>query len=227
MAEKNYKIIMEKLKELGTAQNRKVFAKHGVGKDFYGVSFANLEILRKEIKRDHALAMKLWGSGNTDARFLATMIADPSQLSPDQLEEWLDDIDFHILTVLFVKNIVSKSDFAKSKLEKWIRSDDEITGQAGWNILANIALDSNDLSDGYLSDLISKIEKDIHSSKNRTRYSMNNALISIGIRNENLEKLATEAARRIGKVEVDHGDTSCKTPDAVEYIKKARKRKKK
>ena len=31
-------------------------------------------------------------------------------------------------------------------------------------------------------------------------------------------------AKAIGKVEVDHGDTSCKTPDAVPYILKARLR---
>jgi hypothetical protein len=29
-------------------------------------------------------------------------------------------------------------------------------------------------------------------------------------------------AAKIGKVEVDHGETDCKTPDATEYIKKAR-----
>jgi hypothetical protein len=28
----------------------------------------------------------------------------------------------------------------------------------------------------------------------------------------------------IGKVEVDHGDTDCKTPDAAEYILKVAKR---
>jgi len=33
-------------------------------------------------------------------------------------------------------------------------------------------------------------------------------------------------AAAIGKVEVDHGETSCKTPDAVPYIEKALARKK-
>ena len=45
---------------------------------------------------------------------------------------------------------------------------------------------------------------------------MNGALISIGIRNAKLEKLAIAAAKRIGKVEVDHLETSCKTPDRVQ-----------
>ena len=48
---------------------------------------------------------------------------------------------------------------------------------------------------------------------------MNSALIAIGIRNEDLERKAIEIAREIGKVHVDHGATSCKTPDAESYIK--------
>jgi hypothetical protein len=54
---------------------------------------------------------------------------------------------------------------------------------------------------------------------------MNSALIGIGINKPALRKKAIEAARRIGKVEVDHGETNCKTPDAVPYIEKAAKRK--
>jgi hypothetical protein len=53
---------------------------------------------------------------------------------------------------------------------------------------------------------------------NLVRYEMNGALITIGLRNDRLEKKAVEVAKKIGKVIVDHGDTDCKTPDAVEYI---------
>ena len=45
-------------------------------------------------------------------------------------------------------------------------------------------------------------------------------MISIGGRNSRLQRKAVAAAKRIGKVEVDHGETGCKTPDAVSYIKK-------
>jgi hypothetical protein len=47
---------------------------------------------------------------------------------------------------------------------------------------------------------------------------MNGALITIGLRNDRLEKKAMEIAKKIGKVIVDHGGTDCKTPDAAEYI---------
>lgn len=55
------------------------------------------------------------------------------------------------------------------------------------------------------------IEKEIHSRKNRVRHAMNGALISIGFRRPSLTKQALAAAKRIGKVEVDHGETGCKT----------------
>ena len=54
---------------------------------------------------------------------------------------------------------------------------------------------------------------------------MNAALIGIGIRNSKLQKKAEAAAKRIGKIEVDHGQTSCKTPDAIPYIRKTVERK--
>jgi hypothetical protein len=54
---------------------------------------------------------------------------------------------------------------------------------------------------------------------------MNGALISIGVFKPALRARAIETARSIGKVEVDHGETNGKTPDAVPYIEKASKRK--
>jgi hypothetical protein len=54
---------------------------------------------------------------------------------------------------------------------------------------------------------------------------MNNALIAIGCRNPTLTKRALAASKRIGKVEVDHGETGCKTPDAAEYIQRTLARK--
>ena len=53
---------------------------------------------------------------------------------------------------------------------------------------------------------------------------MNNALISTGMRNQHLRALAQSAARRIGRVQVDRGETNCRTPDAFDYIERAHQR---
>ena len=61
--------VLKELKAMGTAQNRKLYARHGIGTDMYGVSYANLTKLKKKIKRDHELALSLWASGNFEQRF--------------------------------------------------------------------------------------------------------------------------------------------------------------
>jgi len=75
-------------------------------------------------------------------------------------------------------------------------------------------------ADAFFERHIATIQAGIHAAKNRTREAMNTALINIGARNEALRKKAIAAATRIGEVEVDHGDTGCKTREAVEYIEK-------
>ena len=74
---------------------------------------------------------------------------------------------------------------------------------------------------GYQQATVGEIEKTIHTMPSAQRDSMNHAVIAIGCRDASLRKAAAAAARRIGKVEVDHGDTACKTPDAAQYIDKS------
>ena len=135
------------------------------------------------------------------------------------LDAWVEEAGCGASAAL--SNLAAESPVAIKRVAKWTKSRDEWIGTAGWHTLASLARDSDELSDDALAGYVERIEREIHAAKNRTRYAMNNALISIGIRNPKLEKKAIAAAKRIGKVEVDHGETSCKTPDAVSYIKKA------
>ena len=102
-----------------------------------------------------------------------------------------------------------------------------ITRAAGYNLLASRLKNGDEsLSDEECERFLSTIEREIHGSPNRARYSMNTALIAIGTYRRVLTAEALKAATRIGRVEVDHGNTACKTPDAVPYIQKAVARKK-
>lgn len=79
---------LKKLEDLGTEQNRKIYRRHGISNEIFGVSYANLGKLAKEIKKDHRLARRLWETENHDARLLATMIAEPKRFSSDEIDEW-------------------------------------------------------------------------------------------------------------------------------------------
>ena len=79
--------------------------------------------------------------------------------------------------------------------------------------------------DARFEQLLETIEADIHKRSNRMRHSMNGALIAIGCRNKSLRRKAETAAKRIGKVEVHHGETNCVTLDAIDYIARTWQRK--
>ncbi len=211
--------VMKELKANGTAQNRKVYARHGVTGEMFGVSYAALGKLKKKIKTDQSLAEQLWATGNHDARTLATLIADGSRINARTLDRWANDADNRGLAAA-VSNVAAEAPSAKSRMKKWTTSKKEMVACTGWHVLASLAREDNGLSDAYFDRYIKMIESKIHKSDNWVKYAMNNALINIGVRNAALEKKATAAAKRIGKVEVDHGVTGCKTPDAAAYIKK-------
>lgn len=221
----NYRETMAELKALGTAQNRKIYARHGVHGKMFGVSYANQGKLKKRIKVDQGLAERLWASGNHDARVLAAMVADPGTVRSSTLDRWSRDLEGYPLTDAF-SGLVARSPFALAKMKKWTKSGREFLGQTGWSVLTGIAMKDEELEDAFFEPYLARIEARIQRAENRTRHSMNNALIAIGMRNPRLEKKALAVARRIGKVVVDHGQTSCKTPDAADYIRRVKLRKK-
>jgi len=53
------KQLLKELESLGTAQNRKVYKRHGVGDNMYGLSFANLKAMAKKVKSDKNLLNEL------------------------------------------------------------------------------------------------------------------------------------------------------------------------
>lgn len=215
--------VMAELEAAGSEQTRKTYRRHGMPDPMFGVSFAKLGELKKRLKVNQALADELWATGNVDARFLATMIADPKQQSPASLDAWVADVVGHTLAGS-VAELAAKTAFARETAEGWIDRDEEMAARAGWTVMALLAMHDKGLPEGYFEPVLLRIERDIHGAQNREKEGMYNALLAIGMRDDRLEELAIAAARRIGKVEIDHGDTACKTPDAVPYIQKGRER---
>ncbi len=211
--------LMRELKLAGTAQNRKVYARHGVTRDMYGVSFAILGKLRKRIKMDQTLAEQLWATGNHDARILAAHILDAKGMKMSTFDAWAKECDNYVVADA-LSGPAATSPHARKLAEKWTKlgRKKEFAASAGWNIVCRLAMDEKGLHDSWFEERLKTIESAIHSSLNRVRYSMNNALIAIGARSPALERKAIAVARSIGKVEVDHGETGCRTPDAVTYI---------
>lgn len=214
----NLQQAMRALESKGTAQNRKVYARHGYPQEMFGVSFTELRALAKSVGVDQGLATALWNTGNADARILATLVMDPAQMDGKQWDAWVQDITFQTLADQLA-GPVARSPFARAKAEQWTQHTKDHVAQTGWNVVSLLAADAT-TDRAWLEQHLDRIENTIHGAGNWTRHAMNQALISIGGYCPPLQDKALAMARRIGKVDVDHGETGCKTPDAQQYIAK-------
>jgi 3-methyladenine DNA glycosylase AlkD len=217
--------ILATLKQLGKPQTAAIYKRHLAGDNVCGVLTSDIAKLQKKIKVDHALALELWKTGNAEARILALQVADPLKLTRKDADGLLKDAQARFLAC-YLTALVGRSPIADKTMRAWMKSPRESTREMGYGILgARLKDNSESLSDADAEKILATIEKEIHRSPNWARYAMNGALISIGIFKPALRQKAIAAAKRIGKVEVDHGETNCKTPDAIAYIEKASKRK--
>ena len=123
----NLNSALRELKRRGTAQNRKVYRRHGVDENMYGVSFGDLRGLAKQIKTDQSLAIQLWATGNHEARVLATLIADPDQFDAKMLDAWAKDLSNYTITDEFV-GLVARTAYRQKKAEKWRKA--QVNGSA-------------------------------------------------------------------------------------------------
>jgi hypothetical protein len=186
----------------------------------FGVSFATLKTLVKRIGIDHELALALWDTGNFDARNLAFKIVDPAQITSADLDRWVREATSARMCGGYVGMLAAESPHAAAKAAQWASSTDERERLAHWALLGYLASRDETTPDSFYLARLAQIERAIHAAPNAEREAMNMAVILIGCRNAALRKAATDSAKRIGRVDIDHGDTACKTPDAAEYIAK-------
>lgn len=212
---------MRELKKAGSAQTRKTYTRHGVTEPMFGVSFATLKALTKRIDVDHELALALWDTGNYDARNLAVKIVDPARMTSADLDRWARQCSPVQMCGGYAGMLAAEGPHGAKKAVEWLGSSDAGKRNAAWPLLGQLAHRDETLPGAFFEKRLAEIELTIHSAPNSERYGMNMAVIAIGCRSSGLRKAALAAAKRIGKVEIDHGDTDCKTPDAAQYIEKS------
>ena len=148
-------------------------------------------------------------------------IVDPLRMSSAKLDGWVRDGSAPRLCGGYVAMLAAEGPHGAAKLAEWLAARDVPARAAGWTLLAQLALRDEAMADASFERWLGEIERGIEVAPDAERYVMNQAVIAIGCRSGGLRKAALAAAGRIGTVEVDHGDTACKTPDAAASIAKA------
>src|SRR5580700_11290997 len=216
--------ILAELKKKGSAQTRKIYARHGMVTDnMFGVSVADLKIIAKTIKGQQALASELYKTGNMDAMYLAGMVADGSKMTPKELIAWAEGAaNLQMIAEYTVPWVTVENPQARDLAMQWIKAKKEHVASSGWSTYSGLVAtkpdDALDLAE--IESLLGVAVKGIHSAKNRVRYTMNGFVIAVGSYVKPLGKQAKATARQIGVVSVDLGDTACNVPLATAYLEK-------
>lgn len=99
-----------------------------------------------------------------DAMTLATYILEPKNVTSEQLNSWIRDVDYYCLMDVLMTAICT-SPIAIERMDEWTKFDDEWIGRAGWSLLANIAIKNKKLDDNFFMPYLEEIKVHIHNEK--------------------------------------------------------------
>lgn len=213
--------VMAHLKDYGNEGTKRVLEKHGAREPFFGVKVADLKKIVKKVKKDNELSLKLYATGNSDAMYLAGLIADEKQITEATLDEWADQAYWYYLSEFAVPWVAAETPFGFKLGLKWIESDKPNVAAAGWAALSSYAsiYPDDELEIDTYKRLLDSIPGKIHDAPNRVRYVMNGFVIAVGTYITSLTEHAKQIGASYGKVSVEMGGTACKVPVVGPYLK--------
>ncbi|MEP7149211.1 MAG: DNA alkylation repair protein [Acidobacteriota bacterium] len=194
--------ILKKLKSLGSPDNVEGMKRFGiVTTESFGLTAPVLKQFAREVKtatRDrHALAAELWNTGIYDARAVAVLIDDPTQVTPEQMERWAGDFDNWATVDGACGHLFCRTSFAHEKALEWAEAKPEFVKRAGFSLMAYLAVHDKKAHDDQLAVFLPVIERHSDDERNFVKKAVNWALRQIGKRSLKLNKLAIESAERI------------------------------
>jgi len=188
------------LRRLGRRKNIAGMARFGiVAKSLLGVAKPRMDELARRIGRDHTLALALWETGVHDARILAGMVDDRTQVGSVQMDRWVRGFDNWDVCDGTCCHLFVFAPPAWQKALQWTAHRAEFEKRAGFALIAYLAYRDKTASNAKFTDCLRQIERECEGSRHFVKKAVNRALRNIGKRNLQLNRAAIEVAERIRK----------------------------
>lgn len=162
-----------------------------------GVSLPKLRKLAKKLGLDTALAKELWATGVHEARLLATLVADPEEVSRAQVERWLRDVASWDLCDALALNLVDRTDRAWDAAAAWSAREDEWGKRLGLATMAGLAWHRKDEPDARYAPFFALAEDASRDPRNYVKKAASWALRQMGKRSGAMRKRALASAARL------------------------------
>ena len=121
--------------------------------DALGVSVPDIRRIAKRAGIDQALADGLWATGIHEARYLATMVADPAALTAAQMDRWAADIDSWDVGDA-AADLFAASPLRERKIRAWAAREEPFVKRAAFAMIARRAVSDRAASDAAFTRLL-------------------------------------------------------------------------
>ena len=194
--------VLKKLKAKARPDQLGGMARYGiVTEKRLGVSIPDLRKMAREIGKDHELALKMWKTGIQEARILAAMIDRPEEVTEQQMEEWVKDINSWDVCDQVCMNLFEKTPFARKKIKEWSTREEEFVKRTAFSLIACLAWHDKKAPDEDFIKFLPVIKSGAVDERNFVKKAVNWALRNIGKKNPHLNKVAIKAAKDIQKID--------------------------
>jgi len=129
------------LKSHSTKSTLEGMARYAIPSDkAFGVAYKDMKVLGRLLGRDHELAAALWDTGVYEARLVASFVADPSQVTPAQMDRWCKDFDNWAICDTMCFNLFDRTPHAWAKVTQWSSSKDEFVKRTAFALLWSLSV---------------------------------------------------------------------------------------
>ncbi|MFB9248691.1 DNA alkylation repair protein [Sphaerisporangium melleum] len=204
---------MAELAGLEDPRMREVNEKHG---DDHGVNLGRLRALAKRLKTQQELARRLWATGDTAARLLATLICRPKAFERVELDAMVREARAPKAHDWLVNYVVKKSPHAEELRLAWLADPDPVVASAGWALTAERVTKKPEGLD--LAGLLDVIEAEMKDAPDRLQWAMNTCLARIGIEHAEHRARAIDIGERLEVLRDYPTSPGCTSPFAPIWI---------
>lgn len=169
----------------------------------YGVSIPELQLIAEKFKINHSLAQFLYHQNIRECKIIASMIADPEEVTGEQIDSWSQSFSNVEIVEQVCSNLLWRTDCALSRSIEWCIGDDELLQRAGLIIAARSATNP-DIKDIVFEPYIEIIENYTKNHTSRNKGSIEFALRQIAKRNSYFKGKVIELAQRMADSEDEH-----------------------
>jgi len=160
--------------------------------------------------------MELWATGNLEARLVAVLVLTPKGVTAEELDAMVRSPGFMQVADWLDAYVVRKHPDKEPLRLAWMVDDDPWVARAAWSLTAvRVDVDSDGLD---LPVLLERIETEMASVVPELQWTMNHALVAIGIHHEEHRARAMAIGEALGIYRDDPVPKGCTSPYAPAWI---------